>query len=44
MVYKCQECGRKLNRPVDECPKCGGSDIDVEVDAASHRRHHHREG
>lgn len=28
-VFKCQECGKKYSRPVEECSKCGGSDIDL---------------
>lgn len=27
--YKCQECGKTYSKPVDECTKCGGSDIDL---------------
>ena len=28
-AFQCMECGKKFSKPVDECPKCGGSDIDV---------------
>jgi|WetSurMetagenome_2_1015567.scaffolds.fasta_scaffold02116_38 hypothetical protein len=28
-MFKCQECGKRYNRPVSRC-RCGGVDIDID--------------
>lgn len=44
-MFKCQECGRKFKTvsaarkaSLNGCPKCGGCDIDVDVNIESGRQ------
>jgi Zn finger protein HypA/HybF involved in hydrogenase expression len=41
MRVECQECGRKFKTrsTLPSCPKCGGSDIDLDYPTADAVRH-----
>jgi RNA polymerase subunit RPABC4/transcription elongation factor Spt4 len=30
-MFSCQECGRKFKTAKATCPKCGGSDVDLDT-------------